>query len=74
MSELPAKKKRLSLDMTPEQGGELEELQVMSKRTTLIATVLLAVRLSKLFYDVKAAGGKVVLRDKDGQEETLALL
>ena len=74
MKPKPRSQHRLSLDVTKRFRNSLSALQDELGARTLTEALRRAVEITSLFARHRHSGGKLILRSRDGSEETLKVI
>jgi len=65
---------RLNITLDQDQKTELEALKILAQKASLVDVIRAALSLFKIIIEHRNSGGKVILRNKDGKDETLYIL
>ena len=68
------KRKRLSLDLTPQVKARIEKLRDSTEAETITEVIRRSLATYELLCDAQAAGKSIVVRDPDGTDQTLLLI
>jgi hypothetical protein len=69
-----ARKARLNLELDPAVRRSLDDLQEKSGASSLTEAIRRALALYDMVIDHSARGGKLILRDAEGQDEVVRIL
>ena len=67
-------KRRLSFDVSPEVLDDLRELQNKTQASSLLEVFRRSLAVYEMVVDCINDGGKLILADKDGKQETIRLI
>jgi len=65
---------RLNLTLDEKQRNDLNSLKISTQKASLVDVIRAAIVLLKTIDEHQKSGGKVILRCKDGKDETLIIL
>jgi hypothetical protein len=67
-------KRRLSFDVYPEVFDDLRELQNKTQASNLLEVFRRSLAVYEMVVDCTNDGGKLILADKNGKQETIRLI
>ena len=73
-SKTTLKRKRLSLDLTPQVKLRIENLRDITEAETITEVIRRALASYELLCEAQASGKSIFIRDVDGEESALILL
>lgn len=73
-SKTNSKRKRLSLDLTPQVKRRIENLREITEAESLTEVIRRALASYELLCEAQVSGKSILVRDVDGTESTVILL
>ena len=67
-------KSRINFAFEVEERDELDKLKADMRLTSVIDVLRIAIRLLRIIFNHQKNGGSLIMRDKDGKDETVRFL
>lgn len=73
-SKKPMKRRRLSLDLTPQVKARIENLRDITEAESITEVIRRALASYELLCEAQASGKSIFIRDSNGEESSIILL